>query len=112
MFLNIYYWEKLAFSKLVGKVNFSERKFEEMHQFEEQKGIRYIRENVYFGIIISSCFPSAKQCLSFLLNYFVREIKAFYQSCLENEVEFRDTMNVSPNILAEIKLSKNWDKVL
>ena len=29
--LNIYYWEKLTFSKLVGKVNFSERKFEEMH---------------------------------------------------------------------------------
>ena len=24
-------WEKLKFSKLVGKVNFSERKFEEMH---------------------------------------------------------------------------------
>ena len=28
---NIYCWEKLTFSKLVGKVNFSERKFEEMH---------------------------------------------------------------------------------
>ena len=28
---NIYYWEKLTFSKIVGKVNFSERKFEEMH---------------------------------------------------------------------------------
>ena len=28
---NIYYWEKLTFSKLLGKVNFSERKFEEMH---------------------------------------------------------------------------------
>ena len=28
---NIYYWEKLTFSKLVGNVNFSERKFEELH---------------------------------------------------------------------------------
>ena len=28
---NIYYWEKLTFSKLARKVNFSERKFEEMH---------------------------------------------------------------------------------
>ena len=28
---NIYYLEKLTFSKLVGKVNFSEGKFEEMH---------------------------------------------------------------------------------
>ena len=27
---NIYYWEKMTFSKLVGKVNFSERKSEEM----------------------------------------------------------------------------------
>ena len=28
---DIYYWEKLTFSKLVGKVNFFERKFEEIH---------------------------------------------------------------------------------
>ena len=28
---NIYYWEKLPFSKIVGKVNLSERKFEELH---------------------------------------------------------------------------------
>ena len=28
---NIYYWEKLTFTKFVGKVNFSGRKFEEMH---------------------------------------------------------------------------------
>ena len=28
---NIYYWEKQTFSKLSGKVNFSERKFEEIH---------------------------------------------------------------------------------
>ena len=28
---NIYYWEKLMFSKLVGKSNFLQRKFEEMH---------------------------------------------------------------------------------
>ena len=29
--LNIYYWEKLTFSKLVGKVNISERKIEDLH---------------------------------------------------------------------------------
>ena len=28
---NVYYWEKLTFSNLVRKLNFSERKFEEMH---------------------------------------------------------------------------------
>ena len=69
--------------------------------FEEQKGTRYIRENVYFGIIIFSCLSSTKPCLRFLLNCFVREIKGFYQSSLGNEVDFRDIMNVSPNILAK-----------
>ena len=28
---NICYWEKLTFSKIIGKVNVLERKFEEMH---------------------------------------------------------------------------------
>ena len=42
--LNIYYWEKLMFSKFVEKVNFSEKKIEEMHQF--WRGKRY---KVYLG---------------------------------------------------------------
>ena len=54
----------------------------------------------YFSIVIFSCLSSTKPCLRFLLNCFVREIKGFYQSSLENEVDFRDIMNVSPNILA------------
>ena len=68
------------------------------------KSKRHIRENVYFGIIIFSCLSPTKQCLIFLLNCFVREIKGFYQSSLANEVDFRDIMNVSPNILA-----KKWN---
>ena len=32
---------------------------------------------------------------------FARVIKGFYQSSLGNEVDFWDTMNVSPNILAK-----------
>ena len=99
MFLNIYYWEKLTLSKLVQKVNFSERKLEEIHSFEGQKGTRYIRGNVYFAII--SFLSSAKPRLRFLLNCFVREIKGFYQSSLENEADFSDIMNVSPDILAK-----------
>ena len=77
----------------------------ESTSFEEQKGTRYIRENVYFGIIVFSCLSSTKPCLRFLLNCFVREIKAFYQSSLGNEVDFRD---VSPNIFAK---NKNFKKV-
>ena len=94
---NIYYREKLTFSNSI----FSERKFEEMHNFEEQKGTRYIWENVYAGIIVFDCLSSTKHSLRFLLNCFVREIKGFYQSYFRNEGDFRDIMNVSLNILAK-----------
>ena len=76
--------------------------------FEEQKGARYIRENVYFGIIILSCLSSTKPYLRFLLNCFVQETKDFYQGSLGNEVDFRDIMNVSPNILAK---NQNFKKL-
>ena len=44
MFLKIYDWEKLTFSKLVGKVRFSERKFKEMHLLWRAK-----RYKIYSG---------------------------------------------------------------
>ena len=66
--------------------------------FEEQKGTRYIWGNVYFGIIVFSCFLSTKPCLRFI---FAREIKVFYQSYLGNEADSKDVMSVSPNILAK-----------
>ena len=70
-------------------------------RFEEQKGTRYIRGNIYFRIIIFSCLSSAKPYLRFLLICFVREIKGFYQSSFGNEVDFTIIMNVSPDILAK-----------
>ena len=69
--------------------------------FEEQKGTGYTRENIYFGITIFSYLSSTKPCLRFLLNCFAREIQGFYLSSLGNEVDFRDKINVSPNILAK-----------
>ena len=69
--------------------------------FEEKKVTRYIRENVYFDITIFSCLSSTKPCLRFILICFAREIKGFYQSSLRNKVDFREIMNVSPNILAK-----------
>ena len=106
---NIYYWEKLTFSKLrcLRKENLKKRTC-----FEEKKGTRYIRENVYFGIVVLSCLSSTKACLRFILICFARDIKDFFQSSLENEVDFRDKMNVSLNILAKIKTKKNWHTVL
>ena len=72
-------------------------------RFEEQKDTRYIRGNVYFGIIIFSCLSSVKSCPIFLLICFAWEIKCFYHSSIGNEIDFTNIMNVSPYILA-----KNW----
>ena len=94
--------------KLVGKVIFSEKKLKKCVSFEDQKGTMYIRGNVYFGIIVFSNFPSTKLCLRFLLICFASEIKGFYQSSLGNEVDIRDIMNVSPNILEK---NKNFKKL-
>ena len=72
----------MTFSKLVKKVISQRGNLKECPSFEEQKGARYVRENVYLGIIIFSCLSSTKSCLRFLLNCFVREIKGFHQSSL------------------------------
>ena len=102
---NIYYWEKLTFSKL----RFSRKEnLKKCTNFEEQKGTRYIRGNVYFGITVFSCLSSTKPCLRFLLNCFVQEIKRFYQSSFGNEVDFRHIINVSLNVLAK---NQNFKKL-
>ena len=102
---NISYQEKPTFSKL----QFSRKEnLKKCTSFEEQKGTRYIRGNVYFGIIVFSCLSSTKPCLRFLLICFARDIKGFYQSSLENEVDFTNIMNVSPNILAK---NENFKKL-
>ena len=46
--------------------DFMERKF------EDQKGTRHIRGNVYSGIIVFSCISSTKPYFKFLLIYFDR----------------------------------------
>ena len=77
-FLRIPFLQNTSGRLLLGKVNLSERKFEEMHEIWRAKRCKYIWENVYFGIIIFNCLSSTKQCLRFLLNCFVQEIKDFY----------------------------------
>ena len=83
---------------------FSEGKFEEnalTFNSKKVQGIFGEGGDVHIRIIVFSCLSSTKQCLRFLLNCFVREIKAFYQSCFGNEIDFSDIMNVSLNILAK-----------
>ena len=94
----LYYYEKLTFSKLQF---YRGENLKKCTTFEEQKGTRYIRGNVYFGSIVFSCLSSTKLCLRFLLICFAREIKGFYQSSLGNEVDFRGIVNVFSNILAK-----------
>ena len=55
----------------------------------EPKATRYIWGNVYFGIIIFSCLSYTKPFLRFVLIYFAREIKDFYQNSFRNEVDLK-----------------------
>ena len=86
------------FSKLVRKVNLSEGKLKKQASFEEQKDIF---GKTFILVLLSSAVFRLQNCLRFLLSCFVREIKDFYLSSLGNEVDFRDIMKVSPNILAK-----------
>ena len=98
---NTYYWEKLTFSKL----QFSwKENLKKCTSFEEQKDTRYVRGNVFLALSSSAIFPLQNRVSDCLLFCFAWEMKGFYRSFLENEVDFTDIMNVSSNILAE-----NWN---
>ena len=100
---NIYNWEKLTFSKLVRKVNFLERKFEEMHKLWRAK-----RYKVYSGkclfwhycLQVSFIYKSVSQVS---LNLFCSGDKRLLSETLGNVVDFTDIMNVFPNILENFK---------
>ena len=73
--------------------------------FGEQKKVQGIFGGIYLQLpLVFSCFSSTKQCLRFHLIGFAWEIKGFYQSSLEIEVDFTNILNNFPNILA-----KNWN---
>ena len=90
---NIYYWEKLTFSKLRLSRKENLMKFT---NFEEQKGARYIWGNVYICIIIFTCFSSTEPCLKFLLNRLGD--KRLLSQLLWKWGWFQGHMNVSLNI--------------
>ena len=97
----IYYWEKLTFSKLVGKVNYLERKFEEMHY--RWRAIRY---KVYSGERLYRHY-----CLQLSFVYKTVSQISFNLFCLGNKrlLKFlREIMNVSRNILAK---NQNFKKL-
>ena len=53
MFLNIYYWEKLTFPKLVEKVKFSERKLKKGTALKSKK-VQGIFEKMFILALLSS----------------------------------------------------------
>ena len=64
---NIYYWEKLTFSKLGGKVNFLERKFEKMEKFEKtlkSKNVQGIFGETFILALLSSAIFRIQNCVS------------------------------------------------
>ena len=111
---NIYFWEKLTFSKHVGKVISEKENSKKCTSFEELKRRSYICWKVYFGIIVFSCLSSTKLCVRFFFFFicFTQEIKGFYQSSLRKEVDFRDIMNVSLRSKLNNKILKNWDSFI
>ena len=87
---------------MFSKLRFSRREnLKKLASFGEQNGTRYILRKIYFGITVFSCLWSTKPFLRFLLIRFAWETKGFYQSSLGNEVDFKDIMNVSPNVWAK-----------
>ena len=95
---NIYYWEKLL--KTCRKSEFVGKKIWWNALALKSKKVPGIFGEVFILALLSSAV-FYKTCLRFLLICFAWEIKGFYQSSLGNEVDFRDIMNVSPNILAK-----------
>ena len=76
--------------------------------FEQQKGTRYIFGKTFILAFLSSAVFRPQNRFSDFLSCFVRETKGFYQSSLGNEVDFRDMINVSPDILNK---NKNFKKL-
>ena len=104
VFLNIYYWKNLTFSKLVAKVNFSERRNALVLKSKKVQGIFGKRLFVHYYLQLSFVYKTVSQ-ISFKL-FFFPEIKGFYLSSLGYEVDFRDIWTFPLISWLKIKLSK------
>ena len=105
---NIYYWEKLTFSKLWFSLKENLKK---CINFEEQKGTWYIPEHLYWHYRLQLFFvykPMSQ--ISFKL--FSLGEKRLLWEFLGNWIDFRDIMNVSLNILAKKLKSQKTETLL
>ena len=93
---------KTDFSKLVGKVNFSENFFLRNAIALNSKKVQGIFGETFILASLSSVvFHLQNRVSAFFQFAFAQEIKDFHQSSLGDEVDFREIINVSPNILAK-----------
>ena len=53
---NIYYWEKLTFSKLVGKINFSEKNWKKALDLTSKKVHGILEETFILALLSSAVF--------------------------------------------------------
>ena len=90
---NIYYSQNLSEKKFLRK-----KIWKNALALKSKKVPVIFRETLILGLLSSAVFNSTKPCLRFLLICFAQNIKAFYHRSSGNEVDFRDIMNVSPNI--------------
>ena len=90
---NIYYWEKLTFSNLVGKLNWRNALALKSKKVYSGKRLFW-----HYCLQLSFVYKTVSQ--TFLI-CFAWDIKGFYQSFLGNKADFWDIMKVSPNILAK-----------
>ena len=61
---SIYYWEKLAFSKLVGKVNFLQRKVEKNALALKRKKVQGIFVEMVILALLPSTVFNLENCVS------------------------------------------------
>ena len=64
-------------------------------------------EMFILALLSSTVFRLQTRVSHFFQFVLLRRKKGFYQSSLENEVDFRDIMNISPNILTKNQNFKN-----
>ena len=67
-----------------------------------------VGERFISALLSSAVFCLQKSVSDFIFDLFCSDIKGFYQSSLGNEIDFRDIMNIFPNILAK---NYNFEKL-
>ena len=112
IFLNIYYWEKLTFSKLNGNLNFSKRKFEEIHQLWRTKKFKvYLGKRLFWHYYLQLFFVY-KTVSQISFKSFCLGGERLLSEFLRKWGWFQGQWTFPSYSGLKIKISKNWDNEL